>query len=177
MFSGRLREAVEAARRVVELAPQYGFGHLVLTEALVKLGDIDGAAPAAREAFRLLPGHFHALLWSGIAFSLTGDLEGAAANELKAIAMQPMAADPRNVLAEVYYKQGRREEAMAVLEACVSEASPNAQTFSLIGNFRLRIEDIAGALQAFERGLEIEPRRADLQSQAKDARERLLISA
>ncbi len=177
MFSGRLREAVEAARRVVELAPQYGFGHLVLTEALVKLGEIDGAAPAAREAFRLLPGHFHALLWSGIAFSLTGDLEGAAVNELKAIAMQPMAADPRNVLAEVYYKQGRREEAMAVLEACVSEASPNAQTFSLIGNFRLRIEDIAGALQAFERGLEIEPGRADLQSQAKDARERLLIPA
>ncbi len=177
MHGGRLGDAADAGRRAVTLAPQYGFGHLLLTEILVKLGDVEGALPEAREALRLLPGHYHALLWSGIAFSLSGDLEGAIANELKAITMRPMAADPRNVLAEVYERQGRRAEAIAALEACASDAAPNAQTFSLLGNFHLRTADIARALWAFERGLEIEPGRIDMQSQAKDAWEQLLVSA
>ncbi len=177
MFGGRLAEAAEAGRRTVALAPQYGFGHLVLTEVLVKLGDIQGAVLAGREALRLLPGNFDTLLWSGIAFSLSGDKEGAIANELKAMAMQPMSADPRNVLAEVYEDLGRRSEAIMVLEACASDATPNAQTFSLLGNFHLRASEMLKAAHAFERGLEIEPGRADLQSQASEARARLLVSA
>ncbi len=150
---------------------------MILTEVLVKAGDAAGAEAAGREAFRLLPGKPRALLWSGIAFLISGDPDAARANMLKAIAMEPKVADHRNVLADTYESQGQRDEAVAALEACVAEASPNAQTFSLLGNYRLRSGDVAGAADAFERGLELEPGRGDLQSQARDARERLLVSA
>ncbi len=177
MYGDRLDDAAEAARQAITIAPQYGFAHLILTEVSVKRGDVPAAAAAGRDAVRLLPGRPRVLLWSGIAFLLSGDPEAARANMLKAIALEPRVADHRNVLADTYETQGRREEAVATLEACVAEASPNAQTFSLLGNFRLRGGDVPGAAQAFERGLELEPGRSDLQSQARDARERLLVSA
>ena len=177
MYGGRLEDAAAAGRRAVALAPEYGFGSLILTEVLVKLGDAEAALPFAREALRLLPGQYHALLWGGIALFLSGDLEGATAAESKAMSMRPMSADPRNVLAEIKEHQGRREEAIAILMKCGTEASPNAQTFSLLGNFYLRSDDFAAAAQAFQRGLEIEPERADLQAQADYTRERLSVSA
>ncbi len=177
MYGGPLDQAADAARRAIAIAPQYGLAYMILTEVLVKAGDAPGAEAAGREAFRLLPGKPRALLWSGIAFLVGGDPDAARANMLKAIAMEPKVADHRNVLADTYETQGRREEAVAALEACVADASPNAQTFSLLGNYRLRSGDVAGAADAFERGLEIEPGRSDLQSQAKDAHERLLVSA
>ena len=173
MYGGPLEDAAAAARRAIAIAPEYGFAHLVLTEILVKANDLAGAAAAGREAFRLLPGRPRTLLWSGIAFLLSGDPEAARANMLSAIALEPKVADHRNVLADTYETQGRRADAIAALEACVAEAFPNAQTFSLLGNFHLRSGNVAQAAQAFERGLELEPGRADLQSQARQARERL----
>jgi tetratricopeptide (TPR) repeat protein len=173
MYGGPLPEAAEAARRAIALAPTYGLAHMVLTEILVKYGDVQGAEAAGRDAVRLLPGQPRTLLWSGIAFLLAGDPEAARANVLKAIAIEPKIADHRNVLADSYETQGRRDEAIAALEACVADASPNAQTFSLLGNFQLRSGRLEEAAAAFERGLELEPGRADLQSQARETRERL----
>lgn len=173
MYGGPLDEAADAARQAIAIAPEYGFGHLVLTEILVKANEVVGAAAAGREALRLLPGRPRTLLWSGIAFLMNGDPDAARANMLKAIVMEPRVADHRNVLADTYETQGRRDDAIAALEACMAEASPNAQTFSLLGNFHMRSGDVARAAEAFERGLELEPGRADLQSQARDARERL----
>ncbi len=173
MYGDRLEDSAEAAQQAIDLAPRYGLGHMILTEVLVKLGDVPSAAAAGREAFRLLPGKPRALLWSGIAFLLSGDPEAARANMLRCIAMEPRVADHRNILADTYETQGRREEAIATLEACLADASPNAQTYSLLGNFYLRAGDTPRAAEAFERGLELEPGRADLRSQARETREQL----
>ncbi len=177
MFEGRLEEAEAEASKAASHAPQYGFAHLALTEIRVKRGDHDGAAAAGREALRLLPNQPGALLWSAIAFLLTGDLDAAKRNVVRAIAMQPSVADHRNVLAEILEREGRRDEAIATLQACAAEASPNAQTFSLLGNFYLRSGDDRSAFEAFEDGLKIEPDRADLKEQARGVRERLNVPA
>jgi predicted O-linked N-acetylglucosamine transferase (SPINDLY family) len=52
---GRLDEAVAAARRAIELNPQYAVGHWDLGTSLKSLGRLDEALDAYREAIRLKP--------------------------------------------------------------------------------------------------------------------------
>ena len=77
--------------------------------------------------------------------------------------------DPRNLLAETFEREGRREEAVAVLEEGVELGGLNDQTYSLIGNLHLRTalasegrekrEALERALQAFSSGEALNPNR------------------
>jgi arylsulfatase A-like enzyme/Tfp pilus assembly protein PilF len=53
--TGRQREAVAHFRKVVEVEPAFGTGHLYLAQALLEAGDLDGAEQWARSGLRNSP--------------------------------------------------------------------------------------------------------------------------
>lgn len=155
--------AEAAARRALAIAPDHAPAHAALAHAALAAGDPRLALAAAREAARLVPGHLAYRRLCGLALMRDGDLPGAQEAARHAVAMDPLAADSRNLLAEIFEEEGRRAEAIAVLEEGLALDCRNGQTFSLLGNFHLRNRDLAAAEAAFARGVEIEPGRADLE--------------
>lgn len=166
--------AEAAARRALAIAPDHAPAHAALAHAALAAGDTRLGLASAREAVRLVPGRLAYRRLCGLALMRDGDLPGAEEAARRAVAMDPLAADSRNLLAEIFEEQGRRAEAIAVLEDGLALDCRNGQTFSLLGNFHLRNRDLAAAEAAFARGVAIEPGRADLeQCRASVAAERL----
>lgn len=108
---GRLDEAVEAARKSIELNPEYAYGYYVLGLALARLGDLDEAMEAHNKAVVLNPRWKFGLAHT---YALTGDRE-------KALAIaEKLMADPQPIdywgLAEIHTALGNKEEALKWLE-------------------------------------------------------------
>lgn len=155
---GRTGDAVSAARRAVSLAPHYAPSHHVLAEALIRDGACEEALSAARETVRLAPGHPHMHETLGILLTQKGELEEAERVVGRVMMMDPDNANHRNQMAEIYELQGRRAEAIALLNA----GAQNTQSFSLLGNFHLRNGDLAASEEAFAQGAGRDPLRPDL---------------
>jgi len=56
---GPLDQAIEAAKRAMELEPSEPVHYTQLSEALERAGRLDEALTAARQAAQIVPGHFH----------------------------------------------------------------------------------------------------------------------
>jgi Flp pilus assembly protein TadD len=164
----RVEEAAAAARHAVALAPRYAFGRQMLAEALLRNGAREEASRAAREAVRLAPGRPHMHQQLGIVLTQNGELKEAEAFVGKAMTMSPDDADHRNLMAEIYELQGRRAEAITLL----NDGSQNTQSFSLLGNFHLRNGDLAASEAAFALGAGRDPSRPDLAECLAMVRER-----
>ena len=154
----RLAEAEDAARRSVILAPRYAPSYQILAEVLLRTGAREEAFAAASEAVRLVPGRPHLYQQLGIALMQNGDVDEAESVAKKAMTMNPDEPDHRNLLAEIHEAQGRRAEAIALL----NDGGQNTQSFSLLGNFHLRNNDLAEAEEAFARGVGRDSSRPDL---------------
>ena len=160
--SGDIAGARFEARKAVALDPLDAAAHAALAEVEVRADDA-AALPPAREAARLIPGRTDYQQRLGIALMLAGDLDEARRETEKLLLMEPAMADPRNLLAEIHETQGRRAAAIAVLLEGIALGIENGQTYSLLGNFRLRDGELELAEAAFRHGVEIAPDRPDLQ--------------
>jgi FkbH-like protein len=166
--AGERDDAVRAAERAVAIAPTYYLGHRVLAEARLEI-DPATAINAAQEAARLLPSMANLLLL-GRATSTSGGLELAESAMRRLVVADPLSPDARNMLAEVLEDRGRRAEAIAVLTDGRQLGVENGQTFSLLGNFHWRNGELPAAEEAFERGVQVDPNRADIAKCRDDVR-------
>lgn len=168
---GRVDEARALAETIVESSPSHSLARRTLAEALLRAGEAGAGAAQAAEAVRLMPGRVPFWHFSAIAHTQAGDLLAAEQAGLAAMGMEPDEIGHANVVAEIYEAQGRRPEALALLDAYVARELFNDQTFSLIGNFHLRNHDYAEAEAAFARGTELfGDRRPDLAQCLADVR-------
>lgn len=78
----------------------------------------------------------------------------------KAINLDSQFSAARNNYGAFLFAQGRAREAVEQLEAAVSDQfyGNRAQAFENLGVARLSLQDVAGASQAFERSLSLNPR-------------------
>ena len=167
-MQGEHEKAIAAAERAVGIAPSYAMAYRVLAEARLPV-DIPSAVDAAHEAVRLLPSMANVHLL-GVATASGGGLELAENAARRLVAMDPLSPDSRNLLAETLEDRSRRPEAIAVLHEGIALGVQNGQTFSLLGNFHWRDGDLAAADEAFNRGVQIDPNRADLLKCRDDVR-------
>lgn len=174
MLAGAHDEAEAAAERAVTLAPNYAFAHLALAEVRLNRGDAEGTIIPARTAIRLMPGGVHAHRLIGMALLAVGRADEAEPFARGGMILEPRSPDHGNVLAEILEGQGRRDEAIAILEQQRAGGYENDQSYSLLGNFWLRENEIERAEEAFARGAELHGvRRPDLIACRDDARRML----
>ena len=107
---GAERSYLAAIRADEEFAaPYHNLGNLKLSA-----GDLDGAIEAYDEAIRIRKKNPYLHYHRGLALYQRGDLEESAAAFERAIGLDRDYVEPRNLLAQVYDKMGRHEDAERV---------------------------------------------------------------
>ncbi len=108
----RWEEATRAARRALELEPNYADGAGILASALTFIGDLDGATAAIEKAKRLNPRYSNIVLQvEGRILYLLGQYEEAAQRLEEAVQRNPGFHQTHVMLAATYGQLGRIEEA------------------------------------------------------------------
>jgi tetratricopeptide (TPR) repeat protein len=110
---GRMQEAVEAAERLVELAPNDVEALRTLGESLSRVEDYGRAAIVLEQARLGAPNDVPLLTQLGAAYAAAGDPDGAESALRRAIAQDALAVGARVVLGGVLAEEGRPEEAEA----------------------------------------------------------------
>jgi Flp pilus assembly protein TadD len=84
-------------------------------------------------------------------------LPGAEQAYRKAVEIDPSVPKFRGALAEVLRRQGRSEEAIAVLREAVTKASADAPIHGRLGNWLLQRGELNGAERAFRTAIKLDP--------------------
>ena len=111
-LSGRLEEAANAYRRVIDLHPFSAEDHYALGNVLFAMRDVDGAIAAYRQALELGgegSAPLHAAL--GVALAAEGDVDGGRGSLRRATDLDPGLTDGWNALGHLAEGQGRLTEA------------------------------------------------------------------
>lgn len=156
--AGRVREAVVAYERALEIQPDRAATHYNLGNALSRLGRIDEALDAYERALELRPHFPRALNNLGSALHRLGRMGEAISTYRKALALQPDEADACNNLANALKETGCFDEALALYDRAVSVRRPGSERI-LANKALLLMEmgELAGARHAVREALAANP--------------------
>jgi TolB-like protein/Tfp pilus assembly protein PilF len=144
-------EAIAAAKRAVELAPDLAEGHLALGFALYTGQlDIAGARPSYERAYTLGHGNADIALLYALYCSRAGRPADAAAAVARAVALDPL--NPRAFRAQgsVAYAARRYAEALPALNRALKLNPKMTYAHALLGSALLGLGRPADALRYFE---------------------------
>ena len=113
---GRHAEAEPCYRRALEIDPKHLRAMINLGSALLALRRHEEFAAIQRRALAVDPDFAEAHANLAAALLVLGDHAGAEAAARRALELKPELAEPRNTLATALERQGRVDEALAVLE-------------------------------------------------------------
>jgi tetratricopeptide (TPR) repeat protein len=111
MGTGDFAAAVPELEFAVTKVPNFADAHVFLEMAYARTNRVPETIKECKTVLEFLPDHFGSYLILGRFLEVSGDLDGAATNLKKAIALQPKAPDPHLILADVYDHLGRQTEA------------------------------------------------------------------
>jgi Tfp pilus assembly protein PilF len=132
-----------------------GFEGLAYT--FLRIGERDSAAVYFRMAAERNPHGAEAFFALGNLELYRGDAAAGIENLKRALAILPGHAGAAGNLARVYARQGRNlEEAVRLAEVAV-RADESAGHYAALGWARYEAGDLAGAVRALEKALEMEP--------------------
>ncbi len=156
-MAGRLREAENLCRQVLQARPQHA-------GALHSLGIIRHQAGDSEEGIRFLNQAIAAdsavaLFYSNLTemCRLAGRLDEAVAAGRKAVTLNPDYAEAHNNLGIVYYERDELDEAIACYRRAVELKPDFAQAHSNLGNALRGQKKFDEALACYERALSIAP--------------------
>jgi len=104
--------------------PQLAEVHLLLQMSYTEANRVPDAIRECKIILGFLPEHYPSYLILGRFLEQSGDHKGAEANLKKAAALEPQAADPHIILADVYHHLGREADA-ARERATAKRLAPN----------------------------------------------------
>ncbi|HEY7958486.1 MAG TPA: TIR domain-containing protein [Sphingomicrobium sp.] len=144
-------EAIAAARRAVELAPNLAEGHLALAYAIFagKL-DIRGAWPSYQQAYRLGYGNADIALLYALYCSRAGRPAEAKSAVERAVLLDPLNPRAWRAQGSVAYAARRYSDALAPLRRALQLNPKITFAHSLAGNSLLGLGRTADALKEFE---------------------------
>lgn len=141
---GRGAEALVVADKMLETSPDDFRGYALKGDALLLLGKPQESEAMYAKASGLAPTHYGILLKNGLLKLSLGDATGE--QELKkALEISPQGLDARLALHAFYLRNGRGEEAMAVLTDGLSGAKSDAVLYNALAKASLGRKDAAGA--------------------------------
>ena len=155
--AGRVDEAIGVGREVLRRRPDTDLAHLQLAYLERARGNLDGAIAEARLAVDLRPTDTESIALLGVYLTEAGRGREAVAL-LEPWAKGPDAdLDVLTGLGMALASTGRPEAALATLVRARDEHPANATVLVNIATVHLLQNDLAGARQAFEAALDIDP--------------------
>jgi TolB-like protein len=144
-------EAIAAARRAIELAPDLAEGHLALAYATFA-GELDirGAWPSYQRAYRLGYGNADIVLLYALYCSRAGRPAEAKAAVERAVLLDPLNARAFRAQGSVAYAGRRYGDAMSPLRRALQLNPKMGFAHSLAGNSLLGLGRTAEAIKEFE---------------------------
>jgi protein O-GlcNAc transferase len=158
---GRLREAIAAYRRAIELKPEFVDAYHNLGNALREDGQADAAANAYRRVIQLRPNSADAYNSLGNALRDAGHLQEAIAAYTEAIRLKPHNAEAYNNYAAVLQDQGRLDEAIATYQHVIGLRADYPAAYSNLGAALRRQSRRQEAIAAYRQAIKLKPDFAD----------------
>ena len=161
---GRLEDAVAQYREAIRLKPDYAEAHTNLANVLSVLpGRLDDAIAQYEETLRLDPGLAEVHYNMGLALSRApGRLGDAIAQFQEAIRLRPDRAEAHNELGAAFSAiPGRMDEAIAQYREALRLDPGYAPAWRNLGAASFNQGDIAGAVEAFQDAVRLQPDSAD----------------
>lgn len=126
-FSAIIQSRLNAADLAVRLAPSDPEAHYTRALALVNSDRLTDAVVELQQAIRLRPHHYYEWLDLGVTLDRLGDQTAAIAALQESVRLAPFFAQPRWQLGNLFFRQGRYEEAFAELRLG-AKSNPNLFT-------------------------------------------------
>ena len=154
---GRIDEAVEDLRAVLNQAPNHQQAASNLGAALHQKGDIPGAVNVLRRAVELNPDHPGALFNLGLALKDSDNFEAALAPLRRSLQLAPDNLNGCILLVSTLIAAARIEEAEGFIETGLSRWPDNNALMSYGGAARLAVGDGEGAREILRKVLDLDP--------------------
>ena len=152
------QQAIEAARKAVELDPAAPGTHAALSRALVDQGQFIRAVPVLAKAMELEPGNADTIVDQATVLAAQGRFQEATGLMELAIRLDPLNDNTRIKLCEHYDSIGRHDQALSVLETGL-ELTPDST--SLVFAMALHYQQIGRYPDAVARLHELLSKEAD----------------
>jgi tetratricopeptide (TPR) repeat protein len=154
---GRTDDAVECFRKAIELRPDQPMPHVGLGRCYGARGHRDQAILEYEKAVALEPDYADGLNNLGTAYQEAGRLDDAEGVFKRALALYPGFAEARNNLGLLYLGMGKRDMAEAEFRAAARSKPHFHQTYGNLGIVLLLKGDREGAVEMFNKVLELNP--------------------
>ncbi|MCI0356672.1 MAG: tetratricopeptide repeat protein [Acidobacteria bacterium] len=158
---GRLREALGAFQRVVQMNPRYAEGYFNLGTAYLRLGQPVQAEPAFARAAELNPFDPEAQLKYGMTLGTNGKIEQAIEILEKYVHLEPNDGAAYNSLGALYMNTGSTQKGLEAFQRAAELDSNNADAFRNLGIAYLGQNQAFRASEALERAVAINAQDAD----------------
>jgi tetratricopeptide (TPR) repeat protein len=173
LVSGRTGEAHEELRALLEQAPLHLGANLLSARILIQEGRNQEAVSRLQTVLRASPDHVEARLLLARDLRRRGLLPDAIRHLEAVVTSDPRLLDVAYELGTAYVSAGRLDDAMGIARQLEQSRPREAGTPLLRGGVLLERRDFAGALEAFEAALKLDPRLADAHRGAGQAHEGL----
>jgi eukaryotic-like serine/threonine-protein kinase len=150
-------EAVESARRAVELNDRLAEVHATLGEIYRTTGKYEDSVREFQHALELDPRSSSAFAGLARAFDALGKLEDAEATYKQAIALRPGYWVTHSRLGNFYAAHGRYDDAEKQLQNAISLAPENVWGYNDLGALYFTLGRYGEARKMFERAVSIQP--------------------
>ena len=154
---GRVEEAQRAFGEAIRLNPQYARAHANLAAVQMRTLQFQEALISAQRSAALQPDYAHAHHLVGSAYSLLGNPQAAEPALRNALRLKPDFAESSLLLSRILNKLKRPDEAEAVNQQALARSPARAELWTLQGDMAAARDDLAAALQAYQRSLELRP--------------------
>jgi eukaryotic-like serine/threonine-protein kinase len=153
LLDGALADAKHGAEINDQLAPV----HVTLAQVHSEGGNYDLAVQEFQKALALDPRNAEAYQYLATTYESQGRLAEAEASIKKAIALRPDHWAGYNTLGTFYYRRGKFSEAAAQYRKVIELTPDNASAYINLGVMLKNLDDQAGARQAYEQSIAINP--------------------
>ena len=153
----RVDDAINAARKALELEPGLGVADYNLGNLYAGQGQFDLAKKYFQEAIRLYPNYAEARTNFGQLIAERGDLETGIQYFRKAIELNPSIGRAHLNLGVALAKQGRLDEAIAPLQKAAQLKPDSPEASYYLGSVYAAQNRYADAAQSFNQALRIQP--------------------